>query len=74
MGRLRTRQSVVLLCIAVVVFAAIMPTVAASLGAAIFTALWLIPAASLVVIRRSAISPRRQAGKGLEGVCHRMGR
>jgi hypothetical protein len=54
MGRLRTRKLVVLLCIAVVVCAAIVPTVASSLGAAILTALWLMPAASFVMIRRAA--------------------
>ena len=52
----RTSRSVAVLCIAAVVVAAVVPSLAAStLGAAIFVPLWLvIPAVSIVVIRRTA--------------------
>lgn len=56
MRRLRTRKSFVLVGIAVVVFAAFMPTLTSSLPSAILTPLWIIiPAVSIVVIRRTAV-------------------
>ena len=55
MRRLRTRKSFVLLGLAVVVFAAFVPALSASLLSAILTPLWLVvPAVSIVVIRRTA--------------------
>lgn len=55
-SRRRTSRSVAVLCIAAVVIAAVVPSLAAStLGTAIFVPLWLvIPAVSIVVIRRIA--------------------
>jgi hypothetical protein len=55
-GTSRTSRSVAVLCIAAVVVAAVVPSLAASaLGTAIFVPLWLvIPAVSIVVIRRTA--------------------
>ena len=56
MRRLRSRKSFVLIGIAVVVFAAFMPTLTSSLPSAILTPLWIIiPAVSIVVIRRTAV-------------------
>lgn len=56
MRRLRTRKSFVLIGIAVVVFAAFMPTLTSSLPSVILTPLWIIiPAVSIVVIRRTAV-------------------
>ena len=56
MRRLRTRKSFVLIGIAVVVFAAFMPALTSSLPSAILTPLWIIiPAVSIVVIRRTAV-------------------
>jgi hypothetical protein len=55
MRKLRTRKSLVLFGLAVVVFAAFVPALAADLASAILTPLWLVvPAASIVVIRRTA--------------------
>ena len=55
MPPLRTRKSVVFLCIAVLVFAAFVPTVSSNLFDAILTPLWLVfPAAAVIVIRRKA--------------------
>ncbi len=55
MRRLRSRRSVVFLCIAVVVLATLVPAVSSSLPSAILTPLWLLFAAtSVVVIRRMA--------------------
>jgi len=52
----RTCRTVAVLCIAVVVFAAFLPAVAANLPPVILTALWLIVlAVSVVVIRRQAV-------------------
>jgi hypothetical protein len=52
----RTRQTVAVFCIVVVVFAAFLPAVSAHLAPVILTALWLIiPAVSVVVIRRKAL-------------------
>lgn len=54
MHRLRTRKSLVLFCIGVVVFAAFLPVVS-PLFTAILTPLWLvIPAVVIVTIRRKA--------------------
>ena len=55
MPPLRTRRSVAFLCIAVLVFAAFVPTVSSNLFDAILTPLWLVfPAATVIVIRRKA--------------------
>ena len=52
----RTRKTVAVLCIAVVVFAAFLPAVSAELPPVILTALWLIvPTVAVVVMRRQAI-------------------
>ena len=56
MRRLRSRKSLVLLGLAVVVFAAFVPALASSLPSAILTPLWIVtPAVSIVVIRRTAV-------------------
>ena len=56
MRTLRTRKSLVLFGLAVVVFAAFVPALASSLPSAILTPLWVvIPAVSVVVIRRTAV-------------------
>jgi hypothetical protein len=56
MGRFRTRQSILLLCIVVVVFAAIVPTIASSVGTATLTLLtFLVPPTAVAVIRRRAL-------------------
>ena len=55
MRRLRTRKSLVLFGLAIVVFAAFVPALSSSLPAAILTPLWIVvPAVSIVVIRRTA--------------------
>jgi hypothetical protein len=55
MRKLRTRKSLVLFGLAVVVFAAFVPALSSSLPAIILTPLWIVvPAASIVVIRRTA--------------------
>ena len=55
MRKLRTRKSLVLFGLAIVVFAAFVPALAAGLPAAILTPLWIVvPAVSIVVIRRTA--------------------
>jgi hypothetical protein len=52
----RTRKPVAVLCIALVVFAAFVPAAAPNLVHAIFVPLWLvIPAANVIVIRRTAV-------------------
>jgi hypothetical protein len=54
MRRLRTRTSLVLVCIGVVLFASILPAVAPVLAVTL-TALWIvIPAIAIVVLRRRA--------------------
>jgi hypothetical protein len=54
MHRLRSRRSLVLVCIGLVVFAALLPSVS-SVFVAILTPLWLvIPAVVVVVLRRTA--------------------
>ena len=56
MRRLRSRKSLVLIGLAVVVFAAFVPALGASLPSAILTPLWIIvPAVSIVVIQRTAV-------------------
>jgi hypothetical protein len=55
MRRLRTRKSFVLCGLAVVVFAVFVPALSSNLPSAILTPLWLVvPAVSIVVIRRTA--------------------
>jgi hypothetical protein len=54
MRRLRTRKSLVLFGLALVVFAAFVPALS-SLQSAILTPLWLVfPAVSILLIRRTA--------------------
>ena len=56
MRRLRTNKSLVLFSVAVVVIAGLFPVVAAGLPSVILTPLWLIvPAVSVVVVRRRAV-------------------
>ena len=51
----RKRQAAAVLCIALVVCAAIVPAIATMVGAAIFVPLWLVlPAVIVVIVRRSA--------------------
>jgi len=51
----RRRKAVAVLCIALVVCAAFVPSVASTLGAAILVPLWLVlPAVAAVVVRRTA--------------------
>jgi hypothetical protein len=51
----RTRKSVAVLCIALVVFAAFMPAAASNLVCAILVPLWLVvPAVAATIIRRRA--------------------
>jgi hypothetical protein len=55
MRRLRTNKSLVLFSVAVVVFATLVPALAAGLPSVILTPLWLIvPAVCAVVVRRRA--------------------
>ena len=52
---LRKRKAVAIVCIAFVAFAAFLPAVAASVGPAILTPLWIVlPAVAITVIRRHA--------------------
>ena len=56
MRTLRTRKSFALFGVALVVFAAFVPALAAGLPSVILTPLWLVvPAVSIVVVRRRAI-------------------
>jgi hypothetical protein len=56
MRRLRTNKSLVLLSVAVVVMAGLVPAVAAGLPSVILTPLWIIvPAVCVVVVRRRAV-------------------
>ena len=56
MRRLRTNKSLVLFSVAVVVFATLVPALAAGLPSVILTPLWLIvPAVCVVVARRRAV-------------------
>ena len=55
MRKLRTRKSLVLFGLAVVVFAVIVPALAPDLPSVILTPLWVVvPAVSIVVVRRTA--------------------
>ena len=55
MRRLRSRKSLVLFGLAVVVFAACVPALSSNLLAAILTPLWIVAqAVSIVVVRRTA--------------------
>jgi hypothetical protein len=55
MRQLRTRKSLVLFGLAVVVFAVFVPALYWSLPAAILTPLWIVvPAVCIVVVRRTA--------------------
>jgi len=55
MRTLRTRKSLVMIGLAVVVFAAFVPVLASSLPTAILTPLWIVvPVISVVVVRRIA--------------------
>ena len=56
MRSLRTRKSLVLFSVAVVVIAGLFPVVAAGLPSVILTPLWLIvPAVCVVVVRRRGV-------------------
>ena len=56
MSTLRTRKSLVLFSVAVVVIAGLFPAVAAGLPSVTLTPLWLIvPAVCVVVVRRRAV-------------------
>jgi hypothetical protein len=51
----RPRGAVAVLCIALIVFAAFVPVVAATLGSFVLVPLWLVlPAVAVAVIRRQA--------------------
>ena len=55
MRRLRTRRSLVVFGLAVVVFAAFVPALSSGLPLAILTPLWLVvPAVIVAVVRRAA--------------------
>ena len=55
MRTLRTRKSLVLFGLAVVVFAAFIPALGAGVPSAILTPLWLVvPAVAIIVVRRAA--------------------
>ena len=52
---LRSRKAVAVVCIALVVFAAFVPALAASFGSAVLIPLWLVlPAVVVTVVRREA--------------------
>lgn len=52
---LRTRKAIAVVCIALVVFAAFVPALASTLGAALLVPLWLVlPAVVVTVVRREA--------------------
>ncbi len=51
----RTQKAVAVVCLTVVLFAALLPAALSNLGCAILTPLWLVlPAVTVVVIRRTA--------------------
>jgi hypothetical protein len=57
----RTRQTVVVLCIAIVVFAAFVPAAASTVAAVVLTPLWLvIPAVAITVVSRIAVRCHEQ--------------
>ena len=52
---LRTRKAIAVVCIALVVFAAFVPALASTLGAAVLVPLWLVlPAVVVTIVRREA--------------------
>jgi len=52
---LRTRKAIAVVCIALVIFAAFVPALASTLGAALLVPLWLVlPAVVVTVVRREA--------------------
>ena len=52
---LRSRKAVAVVCIALLVFAAFVPALASTLGAAVLVPLWLVlPAVLVTVVRRQA--------------------
>ena len=52
---LRSRKAIAVVCIALVVFAAFVPALATTLGAALLVPLWLVlPAVVVTVVRREA--------------------
>ena len=56
MRTFRTRKSLVLFGVAILVFAAFVPALAEGLPSVILTPLWLVvPAVAIVVIRRTAV-------------------
>lgn len=58
---LRTRKTVAVLCIAVVLVAGMLPAVSTALGPVALVALYLVvPAVALTVIRRTASDSREQ--------------
>jgi hypothetical protein len=55
------RKALAIFCIALVVFAAIAPTIASEVGAGVLTALWLVvPAVVVTVVRRTASTCNEQ--------------
>jgi hypothetical protein len=57
----RTRKTVAVLCIAVVLVAGVLPVVSTVLGSVILVALWLVsPAISVTVVRRIASDSEEQ--------------
>lgn len=57
----RTRKTVAVLCIALVLVAGIQPAVSAALGSVILVALWLVtPAVAITVLRRVASDSEEQ--------------
>jgi hypothetical protein len=62
MQRLRTRKSLVLCGLVVLVFAALVPSLAHSLPAAILTPLWLVvPVIAVTLVRRTAARSDEQS-------------
>ena len=58
---LRTRKTVAVLCVAVVLVAGMLPAVATALGPVVLIALYLIlPAVAVTTIRRAASQSREQ--------------
>ena len=58
---LRTRRTVAVLCIAVVLVAGMLPAIATALGPVVLVALYLVvPAVAVIVIRRTASGSREQ--------------
>ena len=58
---LRTRKTVAILCIALVLVAGMLPAIAAALGSVILAALWLVvPAIAATIVRRAACDSEEQ--------------